>query len=66
LQEAEQLFEASEMGLNLAAVRYCRGRLIGGEAGAALTTAALVYYATEGVANPLAMAAIHTPGFTID
>ncbi len=62
LERAETGFEAAGMALHLAVCRRRRGQLLGGEAGAALVTAAERFMASEGIKNPERMSNVNAPG----
>src|SRR5687767_4667019 len=52
LEQAESGFEAASMDLYKASARRARGRLIGGDAGAALVAEADAFMAKESIVNP--------------
>lgn len=66
LQQAEAGLVAADMALYAAAARYCRGKLLGGDAGNALVNASLGWMSGQGVVNPERMVALHAPGFSGD
>jgi hypothetical protein len=63
LEQAEAGLVAADMALYAAAARYRRGKLLGGDEGRALTSAALGWMAGQGVVSPEPMVALHAPGF---
>jgi hypothetical protein len=63
LGEAEPLLEASGLAAQLAALRWMRGRVVGGDLGRQLTAAATKYFEAEGVRSPERFAAFYMPGF---
>jgi hypothetical protein len=63
LREAARGLEAADMALYAAAARWQRGRILGGEAGRALVTAAEAWMGEQGVVATSRMAAMLAPGF---
>ncbi|HEY2744219.1 MAG TPA: hypothetical protein VGL86_06340, partial [Polyangia bacterium] len=63
LAEAQQLFEETALGGQLAATRMIRGRLVGGDAGAELLGKARAFFDAEGVVSPDRFTAFFAPGF---
>ena len=63
LGKAEPLLEASGLAAQLAALRWMRGRVAGGDLGRQLTAAAITYFETEGVRSAERFAAFYMPGF---
>jgi len=62
LAQAQTGFEAAEMSLYAAAVRRCRGLIVGGTEGTALVAAADHWMTDEGIRNPERMTAMLAPG----
>lgn len=60
-QRAEAGFDAADMGLHAAAVRWRRGRLVGGERGRALEADGLGAMLRQGVRNPERWVDMHVP-----
>jgi eukaryotic-like serine/threonine-protein kinase len=63
LTESEQRFDALEMRFHEACARRQRGRLVGGDEGAALVARADAYFAAQGAVRPDKMVSILAPGF---
>ncbi|HEY1587517.1 MAG TPA: hypothetical protein VGH63_17590, partial [Polyangia bacterium] len=63
LADSEPSLDESGMTAQLAAVRWVRGTLIGGDAGQQLLAKAAAYFEAEGVRNPARFAAFYVPGF---
>jgi ATP/maltotriose-dependent transcriptional regulator MalT len=63
LADAEQRFDALEMRFHEASARRQRGRLLGGDEGAALVARADAYFASQGAARGDKMTSILAPGF---
>jgi serine/threonine protein kinase len=62
LSRAAALFDAADMGLPSASLRYRLGRLVGGEQGRELTDQALRWMEGQGIRRPDRMAAAYAPG----
>ena len=63
LGDSEPLLEEIGMAAQLAAVRWVRGKLVGGDAGQQLIAKATAFFDAEGVRNPARFAAFYVPGF---
>jgi len=63
LDEAELALAAVDMGAFAAAARRQRGRLVGGDHGRALVTAADAWMTAQAIARPVRFAALLAPGF---
>ena len=63
LDEAARGLDAADMALYAAAARWQRGRLLGGDAGRAIVTAAEAWMGHQGIVNLPRMAAMLAPGF---
>jgi hypothetical protein len=63
LEHAHAVFEASEASLLMAATRYCKGALLGGDEGRALQAPALAAFEAEGVVDPRRYIAWIAAGF---
>jgi ATP/maltotriose-dependent transcriptional regulator MalT len=66
LTSAEQLYDAHDMHMSAAALRWHRGRLVGGSEGAALIEQALKFYRDEGAADERGLIAMTAPGFPME
>jgi len=62
LQRAEDGFLNVDMALHAAIVKHRRGVVIGGDEGAALTTAADQWLVAQGIRNPARMCDLYAPG----
>ncbi|HEX6837051.1 MAG TPA: hypothetical protein VF334_10790, partial [Polyangia bacterium] len=61
--DAERRFDALEMRFHANCARRQRGRLVGGDEGAALVARADAYFAAQGAVRPDKMTSILAPGF---
>ena len=66
LAETEQIFDSCDMILNVMAARRQRGRLLGGDEGAALVASADDYFTREGYQRIGRIASVVAPGFGED
>ncbi len=65
LGAAEPLLEESGLGAQVAAARWVRGTVMGGDNGRQLVARAASFFTAEGVRNPARFAAFYVPGFGI-
>ncbi len=63
LRQAASGLEAAHMALYAAAAQWQRGRLVGGDAGQAMVSAAEKWMGEQGIVNRARMAALLAPGF---
>jgi tetratricopeptide (TPR) repeat protein len=63
LRRAAAGFDANEMALFAAAARWRLGRILGGDQGKALGTAAAAFMAAESIAEPVRMVRVLAPGY---
>ncbi len=65
LERAEQGYTRWGLSLHVAAVRYRRGQVLGGPAGAELVAAAEKELRVRGVSNPARFVEVYAPGFPV-